>query len=211
MRSTGFLSTRVAICRKNICCNAQLFLSQRLEKGFQTAWSSKFGNIPETFPFGWPYPQVTLDQGRSFASLLVCVCVCVSLCMCAGLFRMYMLVIGLLQETSRAACCFWVWRRGKRGVKDGPVGPEPNHESLSKYGGGGITLVVWVPPFSVDVFSLLCPCLDNSVQCCAISSVVQSRSLLYLRIHYCTRTMHWYEFSLISCCHRSLFHRHDPT
>lgn len=41
-------------------------------------------------------------------------------------------------------------------MNDGPVGPPPNHESLSKYG-GGITLVVF--PLS---------CLDNSVYCCAV-------------------------------------------
>lgn len=59
-------------------------------------------------------------------------------------------------------------------MNDGPVGPPPNHESLSKYG-GGITLVVF--PLS---------CLDNSVYCCAglcSSPVAQSRNLLWLGIH----------------------------
>lgn len=34
--------------------------------------------------------------------------------------------------------------------------------------GGGVTLVVRVPSLSVNVFSLLRPCLDNSVQCAAM-------------------------------------------
>lgn len=56
-------------------------------------------------------------------------------------------------------------------MNDGPVGPPPNHGSLSKYG-RGITLVVF--PLS---------CLDNSVYCCAVPQWPKSRNLLWLGIH----------------------------
>lgn len=46
------------------------------------------------------------------------------------------------------------------GVNDGPAGPPPNHESLSKYG-GGITLVVFP-------LSLVWTTASTVVQGCAV-------------------------------------------
>lgn len=89
----------------------------------------------------------------------------------ASIMQVFQCMCQLIYRARKDPTCR-VWRRGIFEVKDGPVAPPSNHESLSKYGGGGVTLVVF--PLS---------CLDNSVQYCAVSPVAQSRNSLCLRIH----------------------------
>lgn len=109
----------------------------------------------EIFLFAWPDPWATLAKW----DLPFCVCVCavkeVRACQTAA------------SGTSSAACCFFGVKEEKHGVKDGPAGPEPNHESLNKYegednpGGPGVRSML-------IVFSLLCPAMDNGQRCCLI-------------------------------------------
>lgn len=56
-------------------------------------------------------------------------------------------------------------------MSDGPLGPPPNHESLSKYGGGDN-----LGGLSSLVFGQQCVLLCSS-------PVAQSRNLLWLEIH----------------------------